>query len=303
MGAGRGEKPDAAESSPLVIVVSAPARDGEVICALLRTILEGDEPYEHVGLLSARELYDGRDWRRLDREDPAAVTAELAPGRLAQHLAHARTCGLSYLLVQTGADDSSTACGGTELLPDLVCALGAGGSGTVRAGARGLSFSARSPMADVGARDVRGGYGLTRFTAVTPAWEDTVAVPLTGRFNVAPALAAIAVCVLLGIDEGAVATGLLLTRVTAHGSLIVAHEQRLFALIEDSSDPRDGERLAAAAREEYPDLAHEVVRGASDVGDAVRRAAAREGRTMLTLLGAPADRLEDALQNAVRQLG
>lgn len=297
MNAATGEKPLKLANKPLVIDIVASSRDGEVICALLRTILEGEEPYEHVGLVGARELYDGRTWKRRDEWNPTPARAELSAARIAEHVRRARKAGLSYLLVQReeGSND-------TKSLAHFTCTLGAGGSGTVCAGARGLSFSIRSPMADVGCRDVRVGYGLTRFVAVTPSWEDTVAVSLTGRFNTTPALAAITVCELLGIDEGRVATGLLMTRAMAHGSLIMGHDQRLFALVEDSPDPRDGRRLAAAAREEYLGFTHEIVCGAAAVEGAVERAAMRDGRTMLVLLGAPARRLEDAFQAAVRRV-
>ncbi|WP_455139160.1 hypothetical protein [Thermophilibacter sp.] len=276
-------------AAPVVIGIVAGPRDGEVTSALLRTILDGDEPYGRAGVLGARETYDGVEW-----------TPRPAPGaggplaRWDDHLAHARERGLPYLIAELGEKDPRPQV-------DLLCTLGAGGAGTVRAGGRGLSFSARSPMADVGAGAIRSGYGLVRFRATTPSWDDVVALPLTGAFNVGPALAAIGVCELLGVDREQVANGLLHARASAHGGLCSSPDGRVFALIEDSADPRDGERLAEAARADYESFVHETVRGAGAVDAAVAHAYKRDGATMLVLLGDPADRLEDAFQLATRR--
>lgn len=276
-------------AAPVVIGIVAGPRDGEVTSALLRTILDGDEPYGRAGVLGARETYDGVEW-----------TPRPAPGaggplaRWDDHLAHARKRGLPYLIAELSEKNPRPQV-------DLLCTLGTGGAGTVQANGRGLSFSARSPMADVGAGAIRSGYGLVRFRATTPSWDDVVTLPLTGAFNVGPALAAIGVCELLGVDREQVANGLLHARASAHGGLCSSPDGRVFALIEDSADPRDGERLAEAARADYESFAHETVRGAGAVDAAVARAYERDGATMLVLLGDPADRLEDAFQLATRR--
>lgn len=278
-------------AAPVVIGIVAGPRDGEVTSALLRTILDGDEPYGRAGALGARETYDGVEW-----------TPRPAPGaggplaRWDDHLAHARERGLPYLIAELGEKDPRPQV-------DLLCTLGAGGSGTVHetAGGRGLSFSARSPMADVGATDARSGCGLMRFRVTTPTWDGAAAVPLTGLFNMGPALAAIGVCELLGVSREQVTDGLIHARASAHGGLYASPDRRVFALIEDSPDPRDGARLAEAARADYETFVHEVVRGAGAVDAAVARAYERGGTTMLVLLGDPADRLEDAFQLATRR--
>ena len=277
-------------TAPVVIGIVAGPRDGEVTSALLRTILDADEPYGRAGVLGPRETYDGVEWT--PRPAPGAGEDPLA--RWDDHLAHVRKRGLPYLIAELGEKDPSPRV-------DLLCTLGAGGAGTARTAGRGLSFSARSPMADVGAGAIRSGYGLIRFRATTPTWDDVVALPLTGAFNAGPALAAISVCELLGVGPEQVADGLLHARASAHGGLYASPDQRVFALIEDSADPRDGARLAEVARADYEAFSHETVRGAGAVDVAVARAYERGGNTMLVLLGDSADRLEDAFQLATRR--
>lgn len=277
--------------SPLVIGVAGGARDREVASALLRTVLDGQEPYGRAGVIGARELYDGAAWTR--RPD---VAAELL--HLDEHLRAARERGLRYLVLEL--DEAAER--GTRRL-DLVCTVGAGGAGTARTAERGLSFSARGALADVGASRAETHYGYLQFVAHTPAWTDRLAVPLTGLFNLGPVLGAVASAALLGFDADHVFRCLLGAKAPGHGELLVSPDHRVLALVEESRSRRDAERLVAAARADYDDMTVEVIRGSRAIADAVSRAyAAADGsaQRLLVLLDDSSDALEDAFQAAVR---
>lgn len=276
--------------APVVIGIAGGRRDREVTSALLRTVLDGADPYGHAGVVGTRELYDGAEWAR--RPD---MTCEL--DRIDLHIGNAAASGLAYLIVEL---DEATERGRRRL--DLVCTVGAGGAGTACLHGRGLSFSARGALADVGASHVESHYGYVQFLAHTPAWEARLAVPVTGLFNVGPALGAVTASVLLGVSAAQVAAGLLHAGASGHGELLLSPDHRVFALAEESRSRRDAERLVAAAREGYGSMRLEVVRAPAGVAGAVARAYGRpEGeRSMLVLLGGTSEELEDAFQAAVR---
>lgn len=278
-------------SDPLLIGIAGGARDREVTSSLLRSVLDTGEPYHLAGLIGAYELYDGSKWARRPNR-------LLELGRIDEHLANAREAGLAYLIVEL---DEGVGRGVSHV--DLLCAVGHGGAGTARTSSRALSFSMRGPLADIGATDVETHYGYLQLIAHTPDWATRLAIPVTGAFNLGPVLAAVAVSVLLHIDVADVAMGLLYSRAPGHGGLLVAPDRQVLALAEESRSRGDAERLVAAAREDYGAMRREVVHGADDVAAAVARAYARgEGeRTLLVLLGAPFEDLEDAFQLAVRR--
>ena len=276
--------------APVVIGVAGGSRDREVTSALLRTVLDGPEPYRRSGIIGARELFDGAEWAR--RPD-----LQLELRRIEEHMQHARASGLSYLIVEL---DEATERGTSRV--ELLCTVGAGGTGTARTAQRSLSFSARGAIADIGASRAETHYGYLQFVAHTPDWTDRLVIPATGLFNLGPALGAVASAVLLGINSDQLIMGLLNAKVPGHGELLSTPDRRVFALVEESRARRDADRLANAARKDYGSFNIEVVHGAGNVAAAVARAyAPREGgRTLLVLLGDSSDSLEDAFQTAVR---
>ena len=275
---------------PLLIGIAGRARDREVASSLLRTILDGPEPYGRAVIVGAYELYDGAEWLR----HPDMVR-EL--GRVEEHARNAQKAGLPYLILEL---DEAAERGASRL--DLLCAIGAGGAGTARTAARGLSFSARGPLADVGASEVEAHYGYVRFCAHTPAWSAHLAAQLTGLHSMGAALAAVSCAVLLDVDQGQLSAGLLNAHAPGHGELLFSPDQQVLALVEQSRSHRDAERAVHAARRDYAALRLEVVHGAEAVAGAVARACARAGRarTMLVLLDDSGDALADAFQAAVR---
>ncbi|MDO4428763.1 MAG: hypothetical protein Q4B91_04605 [Atopobiaceae bacterium] len=276
--------------APLVIGISGGARDREVASALLRTILDDERPYERAALVGGRELFDGVEWsHHPDR------MSELQ--RIDVHMRHASEKDLAYAIVELDEAERDA------VRSDLLCVIGVGGAGTATtADGRSLSFSARGSLADVGVGRTESHYGYVQFLAHTPSREMTLAVPLTGRFNLGPALAVVTVCELLDIAAGQIGIGLLGARASGHGELLAAPDRGVYALVEESGEARDAELLVAAAREDYATMRVEAVRGPSAVATAVARAYGRDGDapTLLVLLGAPGDELEDAFQAAVR---
>lgn len=277
-------------SSPLPIGIAGGARDREIASSLLRGVLERGKPYQRVGIIGAHELFDGIEWKR--RPD---VTAEL--DRFNQHLANAEKSGLAHLAIEV--DDLAQRSGEHT---GLLCTIGAGGAGTARLDGRSLSFSARSPLADVGASDIEAHYGYVQLRAHTPTWSERLAVPLAGTSDLGPALAVIAICVLLDVDAENVVTGLLYGKTPGHGETLFSPDHQVVALVEESRAHRDTERLVAAARKAYEAFRLEIVHGTEAIPDAVAQAYARpeEEHTLLVLLGAAASQLEDAFQAAVR---
>ena len=171
----------------------------------------------------------------------------------------------------------------------------------VRTAERGLSFSSRVPLADVGSSEERAGYGYVQFVAHAPSWEGGVAVPLPGVFNVTPALAAITVLELLGVRGREVQEGLCMAATQGHGELLFPPEQHVCAVVEQSRDPRDRRQIVEAARQEFEGFSTEVVTELAGIEPAVARGYARARSTLLVLLGRPGEAYADAFQAAVRR--
>ena len=273
--------------APVVIGVAGGRRDREVTSALLRTVLDADEPYGRAGIVGARELHDGAEWKRHPN-----LAHELE--RIDSHVRNVADAGLPFLVVEL--DEAAER--GTNRL-DVLCTIGAGGAGTARAGGRGLSFSARGAIADVGASHMESHYGYVQFQAHTPEWEACLALPVTGLFNLGPALGVVATSALLGIDVAQIASGLLHARVPGHGDLLFSPDQHVLALIEGAPVRAFRRRALEVARREFPGFAIETPVG-SGVDLAVQRAYDREGQTLLVILG-PAEECADAFQAAVRR--
>lgn len=277
--------------APTVIGIVAGEHDRAIVSTVLRCALDAGEPYAHVGVVGTRETYDGVDFLR-------APSAADAFGRLDERLAHARAAGLSHLVLELPED----APGEKDLpAPDVLCTLGPGGAGTVRGQGRSLSFSARGSLADVGSSNERSGYGYVQFCAHTPSWEASVSLPVPGVFNVAPALAAITVLELFGVDARTVQESALVAGVQGHGELLFPPGQHVCALLEQSASPRDRRLAVEAARQDFESFSVRVVTEVADIEPAVARGYAQARSTLLVLLGQPGAAYADAFQAAVRR--
>ena len=282
---------------PTVIAIEGSSPDGSAVSSMLRTVLDGREPYAHVGVVGAYETFDGVEWRR-----DCDFAHELA--RASQHFVNAQRSGLSHLILEPADErDGRLASPSPAAHPvqawDVRCALAHDGSGTVEGRGRALSFSPTSPQVDVGASHVTAGYGFIQLRAHTPSWTANVALPVAGRHNVGAALATIAVCEVLGVPEETVTEQLCLVRVPGHTELLLSPDQQVLALVEE--DPRRAyrRRTLEAARREFAGFTIEVPTP-SGLDRAVERAYGREDPTLVVLLG-PARESADAFQAAVRR--
>jgi UDP-N-acetylmuramoyl-L-alanyl-D-glutamate--2,6-diaminopimelate ligase len=127
---------------------------------------------------------------------------------------------------------------GRRLAEDLSC--GSGGEC--------LTYSAAGGEADLSARDVSFDAAGSRFGCVTPEGSIDVRIPLPGDFNVANALAALAVAHALGLDLGHAAAALASVE-QVPGRFESIDEGQPFAVIVDYAHTPDSmENVLAAAR-------------------------------------------------------
>jgi UDP-N-acetylmuramoyl-L-alanyl-D-glutamate--2,6-diaminopimelate ligase len=127
---------------------------------------------------------------------------------------------------------------GRRLAEDLSC--GSGGDC--------LTYSAAGGEADLSARDVSFDAAGSRFGCVTPEGPIDVRIPLPGDFNVANALAALAVAHVLGLDLGHAAAALASVE-QVPGRFESIDEGQPFAVIVDYAHTPDSmENVLAAAR-------------------------------------------------------
>lgn len=273
---------------PTVIGIDAAEQDATAISLMLRTVIEGAEPYQAAGVVGAYETYDGAEWLR-----GCNVPAELE--RLDAHLTNAGEKNLPFLILETVG-----ACERARATCDVLCTLGESGDGTVTGRGRALSFSRTSPRADVGATREAARFGFVQFRAHAPSWSGNVVLPLVGLRAVDAALATIAVIEVLGRNDATTAERLCHVREPGHLELLVSPEQHVCALLEESGGHVGRKRALESARREFPGFSI-ITPVAGAVDRAVRRAYLRSGQTLLVLLGHSARRGADAFQRAVRE--
>lgn len=124
---------------------------------------------------------------------------------------------------------------------------------------RVVAYSADGPAegASVWASDfVSHGVHAT-FVAHTPAWERTVTLPMPGQFNVENALAAICVCVELGIDPDQVVDGLAHVRVPGRMEVIPTPDGNVTAIVDYAHNKLSYQRFFGSMRQEFAD--HEII--------------------------------------------
>ena len=147
-----------------------------------------------------------------------------------------------------------------------------------------VTFAIDDDAADYGARELRTGRSGSRFKLVTPEGERSVKLPLTGRFNVANALGALAACHALGaeLDPLVAALG---SGVRVPGRLEAVEEGQGFAVLVDYAHT--------------PDSLENVLSAAHDLGDGrvicVFGAGGDRDRGKRPLMGEIGARLADVL--------
>ena len=264
---------EAGPRGPLTIGIAG--RDAPTALYMLRSILDGDEPYEHAGVVCSLETFDGVERR-------VGWDGALGESELARHSSHARAAGLEYLLVELPDEPADAAAF------DILCSLEAGRC-TMRDG-RAVTFAEDDPAADVWASDERCSMGIVSFAAHTPGWTWRIAFPMPGSFNVTCALAAIAICVELGVEASRVVERFYYVRVPGRMELLLSPDRDVIGIIDCADDLPSCRRFFSALAEELPGYRLETVLEPAPAREdaiirAVRDAYASGEETLVCLLG------------------
>lgn len=131
------------------------------------------------------------------------------------------------------------------------------------------SVQAEARGADVWASDIRPQRGGISFVAHTPRGEQELLVSMPGLFNVDNALAAIAMCEVLGIDPALVRAGLAKVRVPGRMELIETDDPRVCALVDYAHNKLSYQRFFSSVAQEFA------------------------GRQIIALFGAPGDKAHE----------
>jgi len=264
------------------------------VAYMLRAILDGEEPYEHTGILGSIETFDG-----IERGESHNTTPE-APD-LWRHLANARDSGLGYMTMEVASQglkydrvlglDLDVACflniGRDHISPvehpdfedyfqsklkifdmakvavvnldtDLLDRV----MERARRCERVVTFSATRHDADVWASHVELLYGLVQFTAHTPTWTGHVVLAMPGLFNVDNALAAIAIAEVLGVEQEDIVMPLCQARVPGRMELLATPDRKVTALVDYAHNKLSYQRFFPSVKEEFPGFRIVAVFGA-----------------------------------------
>ena len=264
------------------------------VAYMLRAILDGDEPYEHTGILGSIETFDG-----IEREESHNTTPE-APD-LWRHLYNTYESGLEYMTMEVASQglkydrvlglDLGIACflniGRDHISPvehpdfedyfqsklkifDMatvaVVNLDTDLLDQVMARAekceRVVTFSATRHDADVWADHIESLYGLVQFAAHTPSWTGPVVLAMPGLFNVDNALATIAICEVLGIKEEDIVLPLCQAKVPGRMELLPTPDRKVTALVDYAHNKLSYQRFFPSVKEEFPGFKIVAVFGA-----------------------------------------
>ena len=106
--------------------------------------------------------------------------------------------------------------------------------------------------ADVWAEDIRAGLGHSEFTVHTPSWTGSVDLSMPGTFNVDNALAAIAICELLGIGQEAVTRGLAHVSVPGRMELLTSADRKLAGIVDFAHNTMSFGKFGPSVRQVFP---------------------------------------------------
>ena len=262
---------------------------------MLRSVLDGDEVGSGTAVIGSIDTYDGVEHFESHNTTPESPD-------LWRHIANTRDSGLPVLDMEVSSQalkydrvvglDLDVACflniGRDHISPvehpsfedyfesklrifdqarSAVVNMDCDHADVVAARAarcpRVLRFSAEgADGADVWASDVRSDLGRVSFVAHTPSWEATITLAMPGLFNVDNALAAIAVCELLGIDAKRVVAGLARTKTPGRMELIGEPGDRVVALVDYAHNKLSYQRFFSSVTKEFPGHRIIVVMGA-----------------------------------------
>ena len=271
------------------------------VAYMLRHILDGSAEGSAAGIMGSIDTYDG-----IEQFESVNTTPE-APD-LWRHLANTRAAGLPYMVMEVSSQ-ALKYDRVTDLAIDVACFLNLGRdhisplehpsfedyfesklrifdqarvavvnldmdhAQEVLARAqrceRVVTFSAKCQEADVWASDICPAHGGVSFVAHSARGARTLHVSMPGLFNVDNALAALAMCEVLDIDDAQVAYGLAHVRVPGRMELIETADPRVCALVDYAHNKLSYQRFFSSVSTEFA------------------------GRQIIALFGAPGDKAQE----------
>lgn len=269
------------------------------VAYMLRSVLDGNDPYSRAGIMGSIETYDG-----VEREESHNTTPE-APD-LWRHLRNAADTGHDPMVMEVSSHGLKydrvlglhlAAAGWLNVgrdhispvehpdfedylasklrifsLSDVaVVNLGTDHLGRVLAEARRcarlVTLSADGPRqagvaADYWASNVEPGFGCISFVAHAPAWSERVTLGMAGLFNVENALMAIAFADLLGCSVDQICDGLALARVPGRMEISPASTRHVVGLVDYAHNKLSYQRFFESVTREFPGRRIAVVLGA-----------------------------------------
>ncbi len=260
---------------------------------MVRSILDGDEPGSHAGIMGSIDTYDGIEHFESHNTTPEAP-------ELWRHLYNARSKGLTMVMevssqglkhercdyltmdigvfLNIGRDHISPVEHPTfedyfasklrifEKCRRAVVNLDTDDADAVLEAAKKCQevvlFSTTSSDADFWASDITPGHGNVTFTCHTPEWTGPVTVGMSGLFNVDNALAAIAICQLLGSTQEQCVAGLTHVRVPGRMELVENEGGDIVCVIDYAHNGLSFRKLFESLQSEYPGRAIVAVFGA-----------------------------------------
>lgn len=120
-----------------------------------------------------------------------------------------------------------------------------------------VTFSSQGPtshghVANVWAEDVRSGFGSNAFVVHTPSWEGEVELSMPGTFNVDNALAAIAICELLGVPQEAIVKGLAQVSVPGRMELVSSADKHVVGIVDFAHNEMAFRKFGPSVKAEFP---------------------------------------------------
>ncbi|MGI6230698.1 MAG: Mur ligase family protein [Tractidigestivibacter sp.] len=268
----------------LTVIGITGTKGKSTVSYMLRAILDAGRPKSRAAVIGSIDTYDG-----LIDEESHNTTPE-SPD-LWRHLANARESGLAYVDMEVSSQalkydrvlglDLAVACflniGRDHISPvehpnfedyfesklrifdqarvavvnldsdDVEQILGRASRCE-----RTVTFSASGKKADVWADGIASSYGTVSFTAHTPSWEGPVKIGMPGLFNVDNALAAIAICEVLGISSEQIVPALAAARVPGRMELLESPDPKVTAIVDYAHNKLSYQRFFPSIKQEFP---------------------------------------------------
>ncbi len=117
---------------------------------------------------------------------------------------------------------------------------------------RVITFSSKDEKADVYAYDIRKSGSDTVFNVRTPDFEGEFTLTIPGLFNVENALAAISMCVALGVGQKYIYAGLMKARSDGRMEVYTNADGRVTVIVDYAHNKMSFENLFASVKSEFP---------------------------------------------------